>query len=972
MKRTSLILMILLGAVSVFARPALQGTRRIQQPDGSFVTVRLVGDEYRSFHTTADGYSLVRNSEGYFVYARMGADGQLAPTKLVAHDAEARSAEDVSYLQQTGKRLTPQFMPEMEQMRRRNRSNAGADASGVGVKAPMYNYSEFRGLVLLVEYNDCPFTYDDYREIMDHMINDDDYTGEERTNLKSGRTTVNCTGSMRDYFRDNSNGIFVPHFDVVGPVQINRSQFDGRSKVAQLLSDACTAADSQVNFKDYDVNNDGVVDMVYFIFSGLPSYIQGNDERLLWPHQYDMRYYGTRVRKDNVVLGRYACSTELFGYSDWQILEGIGTMCHEFSHVLGLPDFYDTDTEDDIPGTCENPGLWSVMANGADGNYGRTPISFSLFERYALGFATPEKLGESESYSLEAVTSSNTGFRIDTPVKKEYFLIENRQKVKWDSVLPGHGMLIWRVDSTNSTVWTTTNQVNAIPEHPYYQLVRAAGLKTQTVEGKEIILDSSTDPFPGTKRITTIDNETSPANLLTWGGKQSPYGLRNIKESGGVISFDIYDALVIQSVSLDETLTMATGTSVQMTAECQPGNLSATFAWESDNTDVATVSEEGVVSAVAPGVAHITVTVNDKLTATCEVRVLEAVPVAGISEFMALQPGTLATLTLTDAHVLYVNENESGKEVYVRDASGTLAISGLGVDAVQSQMLNGVVGGWRNEVYGMPRLTIVDAMTDVSAIQVADADAVKPLSVHISQLSAENLADLVLLEKVEIVRDGNTFAVFGDKRIRLWNYFQIKSPKISLPSKTDGKRFDVYGIYGMDALTNGQSTEEIYLLQSPAEVSYNAPETLALSDVALQPGDSLRLVVLPEGVDIWPVWTSSDEQVVTVSPDGVVAALANGVATITVEDRETHLVAQCQVVVDELNGIADARSQVFVSRSRITGLTPGETVTVTTPHGIVLQQAPADTKGCVRLSLPSRSPALYVIKMGQKTVKVVF
>ena len=950
----------------MFARPALQGTRRIQQPDGSFVTVRLVGDEYRSYHTTADGYSLVRNNEGCFVYAQMGADGQLAPTTLVARDAEARSAEDQVYLQQVGRQLKPSLTPEMEQMQAHSRAARAQALSGH--RAPRYDYSKFRGLVLLVEFDDCPFTYEDYHDIMDHMLNDDDYTGETRTNLQSGKTTIRCTGSMRDYFRDNSNGIFVPHFDVAGPVKINHSQFEGRHGAAQLIADACTAADSEVNFSDYDVDGDGVVDMVYYIFSGLPSYIQGNDERLLWPHQYDMRYYNRYIRKDGVLLGRYACSTELFGYTDWQILEGIGTMCHEFSHVLGLPDFYDTDTEDVYPGLCENPSLWSIMANGADGNYGRTPICFSLFERYALGFATPQRLSEAGSYELESVASSNTGYRIDTPVKKEYFLIENRQKVKWDSALPGHGMLVWRVDSTNSAVWTNTNQVNANPKHPYYQLVRADGLKTQTTQGQEMILDSSSDPFPGSKRVTSIDNETSPANLLTWTKKQSPWGLRNIKETGGVISFDTYDALVVQSVTLTETLVMAVGTSTQLTAECMPANIPVTLLWESDNDDVATVSEEGVVTAVAPGVAHITVTANDKLTAVCEVTVQEAQSADDIAQFIALQPGALTTLTLTNAHVLYGN----GTDVYVRDDSGTLVISGLGVSAVSSNLLNGVVGGWRDEVLGMPHLTIVDAMTDVSLIQVTDSEAPEPLTVHISQLSPDNYANLVSLEKVKIVKDGNVYAVFGDRRIRLWNYFQIKTPKISIPSKLDGKRFNVLGIYGQDVLSDGQLTEEIYLLESPVEVPYQAPETLSLSDVALQPGDTIRLKVQPEGVDIWPVWTSSDEQIVTVGPDGLITAIAFGTATITLEDLETHLVAQCQVLVDDLSGIADARSQVSVSRSRVTGLTPGEMVTVTTPCGIIIQQAQADAKGCVSLSLPVSRPALYVVRIGQKSVKVVF
>ena len=110
MKRLSIIfLSMLLIVVSAFSRPAYQGTKRVQQPDGSYVTIRLVGDEYRSFNTTSDGYTLTRNDRGYYVYAHLDVDGRLAPTELVAHDAEERTMEDKAYLESVGRMLTPRM-----------------------------------------------------------------------------------------------------------------------------------------------------------------------------------------------------------------------------------------------------------------------------------------------------------------------------------------------------------------------------------------------------------------------------------------------------------------------------------------------------------------------------------------------------------------------------------------------------------------------------------------------------------------------------------------------------------------------------------------------------------------------------------------------------------------------------------------------------------------------------------------------
>lgn len=903
-KRLSILLMtVLLSAASLWACPALQGTRRVQQPDGTFVTIRLIGDEYRHYNTTADGYTLVRNAEGYYVYARQDATGQLAPTALIAHDAAERTAADMEYLQRVG-RIVPPVSASMEQIRQQDQT--ARSRALAARKASMYDYSKFRGLVILVEYNDCEFRYDDYQEIMNHMINDDDYQGEARTNIAS--LGVKCTGSMRDFYRDNSNGVFLPTFDVVGPVKINRSQyysdvnkgdydFTKTKNSVQLVIDACTAADSQVNFADYDVNNDGSVDMIYFIFSGLPSYIQGNDERLLWPHQYDVRYLNRYVRKDGVYLGRYACSTELFGTEGESVLEGIGTLCHEFTHVLGLPDFYDTDNA--YPEPCENPQGWSIMASADGNNYGRTPVGFSLFERYALGFAQPQVIGSEGDYSLEAISSSNTGFRLNTPKQKEFFLLENRQKVKWDAYLPGHGMLIWRVDSTNTQAWQN-NTVNDNPSHPYYQLVRAKGQKKS---GSNFI-DSTTDPFPGTGHVTMIDNQTSPANLLTWNKMQSPFGLRNITEKDGVISFTAFNALSIQSVSLPTTLNVAKGMSIQLTPEWVPDYVEATFQWSSDNEAVATVDATGLLTAVEQGVAHITVTANEKVSATCEVTVIMPPVIDDIASFKSQDEGVMAFLTLNDAQVLYA----TASDLYIRDASGCIVLRNTPIVAERNDILRGSVGGSFLLENGMPVLRAVDGLTNTSSLTILTGETAEPRLLHASQLGADYYADLVKVQKVEIVRDGNVFAEFGGRRFRLWNTFQISNPKITLPSNTTGKRYDILAIFGTNTLSNGNFTEELCLLKSPEQVSFTALETLGFSETTLyiEPESTAQLmpILSPANADAFLSWSSDNEEVATVDGSGLVTVLAEGTAVITVNDMETGLQASCTITT-EPSGIVE-------------------------------------------------------------------
>ena len=812
---------MLFGVAIFYARPAYRGTTKVTQPDGSSVTIRLVGDEYLHYNTTDDGYSLVRREDGAYVYAQMNDEGQLEPTALLAHDVGERTVAERNYVESVG-RLKPQMTELAREIHRQNQRQRARMLSQS--RANLYDYSKFRGLVILVEYNDCPFRYSNYGELMNDMINADNYTGNSRTNINEYGMNIRCTGSIRDYYRDNSDGMFVPTFDVVGPVSINRSQYyvNSSRNAAQLMIDACTAADSQVNFRDYDVNNDGTVDMIYFIFSGLGAYIQGNDSRLLWPHQSDISW-SRNVRKDGVYLGRYACSTELFGTTDWSVLEGIGTMVHEFSHVLGLPDFYDTDNMNNSD--CVNPDSWSVMANGGDGNYGRTPCGFSLFERYALGFATPQLITDAGTFSLDALHSSNRGYRLNTPVQKESFYIENRQKTKWDSALPGHGMLIFRVDSTNSAAWEYYNTVNDDPSHPYYELLRAGGVKS--VDGN-VSVGAASDPFPGTKRVTTINNETTPS-LKTWAGKPNPLALRNIREDGGVISFEAYHVSVLTSIAFgSENYRLTVGAKLQLTTVQEPESATCTLRFTSDNKAVATVDGGGMVTAVSEGIARITVTTDNDLTATCTVTVCQLGEVPDIASFRAMNEGDDGLLTLTDAQVLYVY----GGDIYLRDATGSIVLSGTGLSVSRNDVLNGTILGRLTYSNLMPQLVPTEGEWSADDISVSSGEEALPAPITGNLLTPDRYADLVLVQELTLVRDGGVFAVIGDHRVRLWNKFQIKSPKITLPSNITNKFFDITAIYGTDVV-NGEVIDELYLLLSPEDITdgIGAPLTHEYSPV---------------------------------------------------------------------------------------------------------------------------------------------
>ena len=509
---------LILGLVCLVARaiPADPTPVKVTQPDGTTLTVVLHGDEFFHFTTTLDGYTVLKNEAGYYTYARLDGN-RLASSGIVAHDKGQRTATDLAALASIPKGLNDRSAAQAGTLML-NRRNAAMRR--VGADGHM-DYERFRGLIILINYTNKKFTMSNPSSFYDDMVNTPNFTGYTLNNR-----FVSMTGSVRDYFYDNSNHMFDPVFDVVGPVEVNYTCTypQGTNNSDAVFNAALQAVDSQIDFNDYDSDGDGEVDMVFFLVAGFSANYTGNNENYLWPHMYYL-YWSPPL--DGVSFGLYACSTEIAGwegyYSD---VNGIGTICHEFGHVLGLPDLYDTDYSGS-GGESRNPGEWSVMAAGSSRNFGRNPVGYSLYERYALGFNTPTVINKAGSYQLQPLDESNVGYRLNTPNDKEFFLIENRQPGKWDRNLPGHGMMVARVDSTDERIWWS-NQVNCNPNRMYYELLRASYVGE----------DGPSDPFPGTYGITSITNFTDP-NLHTWDGNFNDFSILDIAERNNIITFNV-------------------------------------------------------------------------------------------------------------------------------------------------------------------------------------------------------------------------------------------------------------------------------------------------------------------------------------------------------------------------------------------------------------------------------------------------
>lgn len=832
MKRVSLFFMTVMLCLGMMAIPAHRGTVRVKQPDGSYVTLRLHGDEWRHYQTTTDGYTVMKDHRGCFVYAEKDA-GELKATAQVAHDLTERDDKEQVFLTGIEKNLAPAMSDhattmchQIQQIQRQKLASRRAK----GARASQYDYSKFKGLIVLVEYKDKSFSREDYRDIVDDMVNKEGYSGFDDLTL---------TGSVRDYFSDNSYGSFQPEFDVVGPYKVNYSQYSpgGVDNVDPIIIAAIDAADEDVNFSEYDGDGDGMVDLIYFIVAGNGANYSGNDSRLWWPHRYFVYQrssgsYG--MEKDGVTLYDYASSTELMGYTSYPStvrIDGIGTIVHEFSHVLGLPDFYDADYEEN--GQSNDPGDWSVMAGGCYADNGDTPVGYSLYERYSVGFMDePQTIDKEGSYTLKSLPTSGEGYRINSAVSDEFFLFENRQQADfvWDSYLPGSGLLVHRVEKPGSSVWEN-NTVNNYSDHNYYEVIRANGYNMNTPQY---------DVFPSQGK-TTLDNSTKPANLLSYSGKNTKYGLYDIQMSDdGVITFDIANALILKKLIVNNLVTIGVGMTIQLEAKTEPDGAECSLTWTSSDEEIATVDSQGLVTGVSAGQCVVTVMGDNGVSAECQVIVDTFDPVT-VAEAKRLEQGREFVLQLTDAEVLYVNK----KTAYLRDATGSVKLSNMDLGLKQNDRVSGTLFASVGLFNGMVQFEGVGSLTNASGLTITHGAKVEPREVKLEDLTEDDYGDYVVLKAVQLERNAEEYkgvwAVSGDTRVRLYNMFQLRI--VTLPTEVRDKYYDIYALYGTDSF-NGQDINEFYMLKSPKEVDAPQPEDPETPEDPDNPGgtDAIRTI----------------------------------------------------------------------------------------------------------------------------------
>ena len=353
-----------------------------------------------------------------------------------------------------------------------------------------------------------------------------------------------ANGCLSDYFKAQSQGLLELTFDVLGPVVLpqpvayygkNRNGTEGDDTNPQaMIRDACVATGQ--DFSPYDWNGDGFIDAVVVVFAGQGEN-RGGGADAIWPHKYT----ATSYKVGDLTLNDYACASD---ERDGKHLDGYGTVCHEFSHCLGLPDLYPVSGSE-----YSIFDEWDLMDGGNYANHGYGIPNYSAFERQLCGWLKPTTLTGPTTISdlppMDEEAGAYVIFNDGHP--QEYFILENRQQRGWDSYVPGNGLIVTHVcDYTIGNLSPNTSSQTRVAllsadNRTYRQSEAFFGDSKYTADGHNRYLSLAAYPY-GTEG-NVISNSSTPAFTLKKENTDATLYLSkpvsNIQmDSEGHISFD--------------------------------------------------------------------------------------------------------------------------------------------------------------------------------------------------------------------------------------------------------------------------------------------------------------------------------------------------------------------------------------------------------------------------------------------------
>ncbi len=507
MRRFLLTIMALVTCSTMMAAPAKPGSYTHVQSDGSTVTLTMQGGETHRSLVTIDGLTVARNMNGDYCYMASG-----SMSNVLAHDPGCRSITEMAFVTAYRDQMTQ--TSQARRMPRREDENTSPQVPTLG--SP-------RIPIILVNYTDVQFIDEDPVVTFQNQFNE-----KEKSCLH--------------YFQAQSRGQFSPQFDILGPVNLPqaREYYGGNvyrygneldQQLGTMIYDACTGL-TDVDFSNYDNDGDGYVDVVVVLYAGVGEAQAWNAvPECVWPCQWDMQEsydWGCSTigpfQLNGVTIDKYAVFNELEGNNNYsRKIDGIGTFCHEFSHCLGLPDFYSTSGASTF-----GMSRWDIMDHGCYLDNGDTPAGYTSYERHFMGWMDLIDPEPNTHYELRPLnTDEGTAVKVTNDANPdEYYLLEYRVQTGWDAYLPGEGIMVLHVDY-DKAAWDN-NTPNNDRNHLRMTLVPADGQLTG--------FTVSTDLWPQASDSLT-NYSMPPASVYTGGYMNKPLTSMRVDAAEGIASF---------------------------------------------------------------------------------------------------------------------------------------------------------------------------------------------------------------------------------------------------------------------------------------------------------------------------------------------------------------------------------------------------------------------------------------------------
>jgi M6 family metalloprotease-like protein len=521
-KLFTLLAFLFLFSSKVFSVMAFPYPIDFKQNDGTTIKIILRGDESLHWAETTDGYTLLKNDQGIFEYATKNSSNDLVCSGIKAKDISLRTSTESQFLSKQPTKLSysssqvnllKQIKKIYTSQQQRAFPTSGSDSL----------------ICILIGFTDLAFskTQTEFKNLFNQV----------------GYNTDGAYGSIKDFYNENSYSQLNLSVRVAGPYTASNTMAyyggnyptsaDDDRRPRELVTEAVNLANSAVNYSHFDNDTDGSVDGVYVIYAGYGEEA-GASTNAIWAHAWSI----PTLTLDGVTISNYSCSPELRSYSGSGITR-IGVICHEFGHVLGAPDYYDTNYG--TGGSYTGTGNWDLMASGSWNLEGARPAHHNGYTKWHYySWFTPTLISTSQVISMSKIETNKVAYYYNTSTSGEFFFMENRQQTGFDTNIPGHGLIIYHVSQTG--IDGAGNQINATYPQYMYPVCASAVTNPSSTPSSYGVINSNGCPFPGTSSKTEF-SDTSTPNSLALSGSSTNKPLTGITETTGVISFKFMDPL---------------------------------------------------------------------------------------------------------------------------------------------------------------------------------------------------------------------------------------------------------------------------------------------------------------------------------------------------------------------------------------------------------------------------------------------